>query len=92
MLSRAYYLLQRDFRELKKNNYEGITAFPISEDMMEWEADIEGLQNTIWHGSFFQLVIHFTLAYNFVPPVVKFKTIPFHPNVSGVQQSDSEVL
>ncbi|XP_072831866.1 ubiquitin-conjugating enzyme E2 U isoform X7 [Vicugna pacos] len=49
MLSRADYLLQRDFRELKKNNYEGITAFPISEDMMEWEADIEGLQNTIWH-------------------------------------------
>ncbi|XP_072831859.1 ubiquitin-conjugating enzyme E2 U isoform X2 [Vicugna pacos] len=81
MLSRADYLLQRDFRELKKNNYEGITAFPISEDMMEWEADIEGLQNTIWHGSFFQLVIHFTPAYNFVPPVVKFKTIPFHPNV-----------
>ncbi|KAM5265689.1 ubiquitin-conjugating enzyme E2 U isoform 2-T2 [Hipposideros larvatus] len=49
MHSRAYVLLQRDFQELKKNKYEGITAFPISDDKMEWEANIEGLQNTIWH-------------------------------------------
>ncbi|KAM9106687.1 ubiquitin-conjugating enzyme E2 U [Megaptera novaeangliae] len=81
MYSRAYILLQREFQELKKNNYEGITGFPVSEDMMQWEVDIEGLQNTVWHGSFFQLRINFTSEYNFVPPVVKFRTIPFHPNV-----------
>ncbi|KAB0386522.1 hypothetical protein FD755_001478 [Muntiacus reevesi] len=81
MYSRAYILLKREFEELKNNNYEGITAFPISEDMMQWDVDIEGLQNTIWHGAFFQLRINFTSEYNFVPPVVKFRTIPFHPNV-----------
>nr|XP_035926344.1 ubiquitin-conjugating enzyme E2 U isoform X3 [Halichoerus grypus] len=32
-------------------------------------------------GLFFQLKINFTSQYNFVPPVVKFLTIPFHPNV-----------
>ncbi|XP_076976832.1 ubiquitin-conjugating enzyme E2 U isoform X3 [Tamandua tetradactyla] len=90
---RAYLLLLRDFQELKENNYKvlrgaggkchvgGITASPVSEDMMEWKAEIEGLQNSIWHGLFFQLTINFTWAYNFVPPVVKFITIPFHPNV-----------
>uniref|UniRef100_F1MR99 Ubiquitin-conjugating enzyme E2 U n=2 Tax=Bos taurus TaxID=9913 RepID=F1MR99_BOVIN len=81
MYSRAYILLKREFQELKNNNYEGITAFPISEDMMQWDVDIEGLQNTIWHGAVFQLRINFTAEYNFVPPVVKFRTIPFHPNV-----------
>nr|KAF6445525.1 ubiquitin conjugating enzyme E2 U [Molossus molossus] len=49
MCSRACFLLRREFQELKENNYVGIIAFPVSEDMMEWEADIEGLQNTIWH-------------------------------------------
>ncbi|XP_037665358.1 ubiquitin-conjugating enzyme E2 U [Choloepus didactylus] len=78
---RAYLLLVRDFQELKRLNFKGITAFPVSEDMMEWEAEIEGLQNSIWHGLFFPLTINFTWAYNFVPPVVKFLTIPFHPNV-----------
>uniref|UniRef100_A0A8C3WGQ2 Ubiquitin conjugating enzyme E2 U n=1 Tax=Catagonus wagneri TaxID=51154 RepID=A0A8C3WGQ2_9CETA len=63
------------------NFCEGINAFPVSEDMLEWEVDIKGLQNTIWQGSFFQLTVNFTSEYNFVPPVVKFRTIPFHPNV-----------
>ncbi|XP_054428582.1 ubiquitin-conjugating enzyme E2 U [Pteronotus mesoamericanus] len=81
MSRRAYFLLRRDFQELKKNNYKGITAFPVSEDKMEWEADIEGLENTMWQGIFFQLTINFSSEYNFVPPVVTFRTIPFHPNV-----------
>ncbi|KAI4590875.1 hypothetical protein MJG53_001924 [Ovis ammon polii x Ovis aries] len=68
-------------KKLEKQLVLGITAFPISEDMMQWDVDIEGLQNTIWHGAFFQLRINFTSEYNFVPPVVKFRTIPFHPNV-----------
>ncbi|XP_006919339.1 ubiquitin-conjugating enzyme E2 U [Pteropus alecto] len=81
MNSRAHFLLQREFQELKDNDYKGIVAFPVSEDMMEWEADIEGLQDTFWHGMSFQLTINFTPEYNFVPPVVTFRTIPFHPNV-----------
>ncbi|XP_037354601.1 ubiquitin-conjugating enzyme E2 U isoform X2 [Talpa occidentalis] len=48
MSSRAYLLLERENRKLKKNNYKGISAFPVSEDLLEWEAVIEGLQDTIW--------------------------------------------
>ncbi|XP_011796237.1 PREDICTED: LOW QUALITY PROTEIN: ubiquitin-conjugating enzyme E2 U [Colobus angolensis palliatus] len=81
MHSRAYLLLQRDFYDLKENNYKGITARPVSEDMMEWEVEIEGLKNSVWQGLVFQLTIHFTSEYNYAPPVVKFITIPFHPNV-----------
>ncbi|XP_055221366.1 ubiquitin-conjugating enzyme E2 U isoform X5 [Gorilla gorilla gorilla] len=81
MHGRAYLLLHRDFCDLKENNYKGITAKPVSEDMMEWEVEIEGLQNSVWQGLVFQLTIHFTSEYNYAPPVVKFITIPFHPNV-----------
>ncbi|XP_034822507.1 ubiquitin-conjugating enzyme E2 U isoform X2 [Pan paniscus] len=80
MHGRAYLLLHRDFCDLKENNYKGITARPVSEDMMEWEVEIEGLQNSVWQGLVFQLTIHFTSEYNYAPPVVKFITIPFHPN------------
>ncbi|XP_004369073.1 ubiquitin-conjugating enzyme E2 U [Trichechus manatus latirostris] len=81
MHCRAYLLLERDFQELMENNYKGIIAFPVSEDMMQWEAEIEGLQYSVWHGLFFQLSINFTSEYNLLPPDVKFRTIPFHPNV-----------
>ncbi|XP_045148080.1 inactive tyrosine-protein kinase transmembrane receptor ROR1 [Echinops telfairi] len=63
---------------------KGITAFPLSEDLMQWEAEIEGLHHTIWQGLFFQVSIQFTSEYNLVPPDVKFKTIPFHPNVDRI--------
>nr|XP_048309112.1 ubiquitin-conjugating enzyme E2 U isoform X2 [Myodes glareolus] len=81
MYSRAYILLEREFKELQHKRNEGITAFPTSEDLMSWEAQIEGLQNSIWEGFVFYLSIDFTPEYNLVPPVVKFLTIPFHPNV-----------
>uniref|UniRef100_H0VGK8 UBC core domain-containing protein n=1 Tax=Cavia porcellus TaxID=10141 RepID=H0VGK8_CAVPO len=60
---------------------KGISAFPMSEDMMKWKADIEGLQNSIWQGLAFDVEINFTPDYNLVPPAVRFVTIPFHPNV-----------
>ncbi|XP_039330130.1 ubiquitin-conjugating enzyme E2 U [Saimiri boliviensis] len=81
MSGRAYRLLQRDFHELRENNYKGIAGRPVSEDMMEWEAEIEGLQNSVCQDLVFQLTIHFTSEYNYIPPVVKFMTIPYHPNV-----------
>lgn len=43
-------------------------AFPVSEDMMEWEADIEGLQDTFWHGIYFQSQSTFQKA--FIPLLV----------------------
>nr|XP_051713638.1 ubiquitin-conjugating enzyme E2 U isoform X2 [Oryctolagus cuniculus] len=80
MNRRVFLLLEKHFQEFRENNYTGITAFPTSEDMMEWEAEIEGLQDSMWQGLIFELTIDFTPEYNFVPPVVKFRTIPFHPN------------
>ncbi|XP_052573388.1 ubiquitin-conjugating enzyme E2 U isoform X3 [Peromyscus californicus insignis] len=82
MHSRAYILLQKEFEELQQKRNEGVTAFPVSEDLLKWEAEIQGLQNSICDGLVFQLTIDFTPEYNLVPPVVKFVTIPFHPNVN----------
>ncbi|XP_049992402.1 ubiquitin-conjugating enzyme E2 U [Alexandromys fortis] len=81
MYSRAHILLEREFKELRNKRNEGIIAFPTREDMMSWEAQIEGFQNSIWEGFLFHLTIDFTPEYNLVPPAVKFLTIPFHPNV-----------
>ncbi|XP_035294843.1 ubiquitin-conjugating enzyme E2 U [Cricetulus griseus] len=81
MYSRAYILLERELQKIQNYPSEGVTAFPVSEDLMNWEAQIEGLQNSIWEGFVFHLTIDFTPEYNLVPPVVKFLTIPFHPNV-----------
>ncbi|XP_040144716.1 ubiquitin-conjugating enzyme E2 U isoform X7 [Ictidomys tridecemlineatus] len=90
MYSRAYILLERDLKELNQNNFVGITAFPITDDMLKWQAEIEGLQNSSLHGFVLQLTIEFTSEYNLAPPVVKFTTIPFHPNVKDDDMQSSQ--
>ncbi|XP_036034463.1 ubiquitin-conjugating enzyme E2 U [Onychomys torridus] len=82
MHSRAYILLQKELEELQQDRNEGVTAFPVSEDLLKWEAEIQGLQNSICDGLVFQLTIDFPPEYNLVPPVVKFVPVPFHPNVN----------
>lgn len=81
MYSKAYILLEREFRELKRDTRKDITAYPVSDDMMNWKAEIEGLRNSVCEGLVFYLTLEFSQEYNSVPPNVKFTTIPFHPNV-----------
>ncbi|KAL1776581.1 ubiquitin-conjugating enzyme E2 U [Sigmodon hispidus] len=81
MFSRAYILLKTEMDELQHRRNEGISAIPLTEDLMKWRAQIEGLQDSVWEGFVLDLAIYFTPEYNLVPPVVKFLTIPFHPNV-----------
>ncbi|KAM4872969.1 ubiquitin-conjugating enzyme E2 U isoform 2-T2 [Thomomys bottae] len=92
MHSAAYILLERDFQELKRNNYVGISAFPVSDNMLKWEAEIEGLKDSMWEGLIYQLELKFPSEYNHKPPAVRFKTIPFHPNDSNTGRPSIDFL
>ncbi|XP_049631415.1 ubiquitin-conjugating enzyme E2 U [Suncus etruscus] len=81
MHSRAYLLLQKEYRQFRESELQGIIAVPLYENMMDWDVQMNGLLGTPWQGLFFRLTMNFTLEYNFVPPVVKFTIVPFHPNV-----------
>lgn len=61
---------------------ENISAGPISDDnIFEWNATIIGAVGTPYAGGLFKLSINFPSSYPFVPPIVKFKTRIFHPNI-----------
>ncbi|XP_007480527.1 ubiquitin-conjugating enzyme E2 U [Monodelphis domestica] len=81
MHCRAYWLLEREYLELKEENPYGITAFPLSNDLLKWVAEIKGQKKSIWEGCKFPLVMKFSPDYNYLPPAVAFNPVPFHPNV-----------
>jgi len=66
-----------------------------SDNIFSWTAVIRGPRDSVYQGYKFDLTIHVPPEYPLVPPVLKFKTKIFHPNVhfgSGEICLDSELL
>ncbi|KAF9933899.1 Ubiquitin-conjugating enzyme E2 7 [Linnemannia zychae] len=74
--------LMTEYRELTLHAPEGITAGPTSEEnFFEWEALIEGPQDTPYEGGIFPATLTFPKDYPLSPPVMKFTCEMFHPNI-----------
>ena len=60
-----------------------VTAGPINEyDIYHWEAVITGPEETDYKDGIFLLDIKIPKKYPFEPPVCKFKTKIYHPNIN----------
>ncbi|KAJ3115663.1 Ubiquitin-conjugating enzyme E2 U [Phlyctochytrium bullatum] len=82
MASRAYLLLQRELHRIKRDPLPwGITANVVLGDIYQWKGTIHGPADTSWEGGIFQVDITFGPDHDEVPPVVRFVTVPFHPNI-----------
>jgi len=81
MTTPARRRLMRDFRRLQNDPPQGVTGAPAENDLMSWQAVIFGPDDTPWEGGTFKLELQFTEDYPNKPPVVKFVTKLFHPNV-----------
>ncbi|XP_078365347.1 putative ubiquitin-conjugating enzyme E2 C isoform X1 [Oculina patagonica] len=65
-----------------KNPDNSVSAFPSRDDnMLEWIGTIRGGKGTVYDGKEYKLTLEFPSTYPQKPPVVKFKTPCYHPNV-----------
>ncbi len=81
MTSSARRRLINDFKRFEKEDSNGIFASPLSKSILVWEAVIFGPEDTQWEGGSFKLLLEFTEEYPTKPPVIKFLTNMFHPNI-----------
>ncbi|KAG0439035.1 Ubiquitin-conjugating enzyme E2 2 [Dictyocoela muelleri] len=72
---------RRLISDLKKLDLENIFASPLEIDIMTWVATIYGPPETPFSGGTFAIVLYFTENYPHSPPLVKFLTKMFHPNI-----------
>merc|ERR1719461_2431189 len=73
--------LMRDFRRLQNDPPHGISASPLQDNIMQWDAVIFGPDDSPWEGGTFKLSLAFTEDYPNKAPKVKFITKMFHPNI-----------
>lgn len=71
----------RDLRRLQNDPPAGVTGAPLDNNIMVWQAVILGPDDTPWEGGTFKLLLEFSEEYPNKPPVVRFLTKMFHPNI-----------
>ncbi|KAI1616706.1 ubiquitin-conjugating enzyme E2 2 [Exophiala viscosa] len=70
----------------------GVSASPIADNVMTWNAVIIGPADTPFEDGTFRLVMQFEEAYPNKPPGVKFVSQMFHPNVYGTGELCLDIL
>ncbi|CAL9197680.1 unnamed protein product [Musa hybrid cultivar] len=73
--------LQKELMALMMSGDTGVSAFPEGENIFSWIGTIEGSKGTPYEGLSYKLSLKFPLDYPFKPPLVKFETPCFHPNI-----------
>lgn len=64
----------RDFKKLQEEPPTGLSASPMEDSIMHWDAVIFGPEDTPWEGGTFRLTLEFTEDYPNKSPTVRFKT------------------
>jgi len=74
--------LRSELKALKSDPPEGIQATPLDRFYCHWQATITGPQGSPYEGGCFYLYMQIPPSYPMKPPIVRFLTKTFHPNIS----------
>jgi ubiquitin-conjugating enzyme E2 G1 len=82
MAEYAAELLRRQFRELSRNPPDGISVGLDDEDnIFKWDMMIIGPPDTLYEEGFFKATLEFPRDFPNMPPVMRFTSTMWHPNI-----------
>ena len=92
MSSLARARLIRDMKEIDKYSLLGISCGLHGEETLQVDALIFGDVGTKYESGIFEVRLNFSEDYPFTPPVVKFVSEIFHPNINENGEIDLGIL
>lgn len=73
--------LQSELKELKTNPPDNCSADIVADNINKWKAVILGPADSPYENGVFYLTLEFSDNYPFSPPICKFSTYVYHPNI-----------
>ncbi|GAB7337836.1 hypothetical protein MBLNU457_4236t1 [Dothideomycetes sp. NU457] len=92
MSTSARRRLMRDFKRMQTDPPAGVSASPVADNVMTWNAVIIGPSDTPFEDGTFRLVMTFEEQYPNKPPGVRFISQMFHPNVYATGELCLDIL
>ncbi|KAF5620040.1 ubiquitin ligase UBC4 [Fusarium sp. NRRL 52700] len=81
--------ITKEFAEISQNPPEGFTvSLPPDESIYTWHVTLTAPESTPYYPGKFGIVLTLPTGYPFKPPVVKFVTRIYHPNVTNDGQGN----
>ncbi|KHJ40702.1 ubiquitin--protein ligase [Trichuris suis] len=78
----AKRMLAQEMKSLTEEPMEGFRVKLIDDqDLFEWEVALFGPPATIYEGGYLKAILHFPMNYPFSPPIMRFTTRLWHPNI-----------
>lgn len=86
--------IKKELIDVTSDPPENCSVSPVSdlEDFFSWNATILGPESSPYEGGIFCLNIKFPSNYPFKPPVIKFTTKVYHPNIDAQGQICVDLL
>ena len=84
--------INKELKNITKDLSENINAWPINNDLLNWEATIIGPSDTPYADGIFFLKITLPNDYPFGPPKVNFLSRIYHCNVSSNGKISMDIL
>ncbi|KAL4348862.1 hypothetical protein GQ457_17G016890 [Hibiscus cannabinus] len=75
--------LMKDLEKLLQESPAGISAEPQKNNILHWDAIIQGPKKSPWEGGSFKLTLEFPEDYPNKPPIGRFISPMFHPNIDA---------
>ena len=91
-LSIAQTRLVKEMKEIEEDSALGVSCGQDNKDPMQLNAVIFGDFGSKYEDGIFRLILNFSEDYPFTPPVVKFASDIFHPNINENGNIDLDML
>ena len=92
MSTMARTRLMKDIKAIEEDSLLGVSCSQDDKDPLQLNVVIFGGLGQYYENGIFKLILHFSEEYPFTPPVGKFESEIFHPNINKNGNIDLDIL